>query len=117
MPVQYEGILTEHQAVRQRAGLFDVSHMGELELTGPDAFATLQTLTPNDVGKLTDGRCHYSAFLTETGTFVDDLLVYRRKEDSYMLVVNAGNTPRTSRGHGRTRRGNCVWKTRPMPMR
>ena len=94
MPVQYEGILTEHQAVRQRAGLFDVSHMGELELTGPDAFATLQTLTPNDVGKLTDGRCHYSAFLTETGTFVDDLLVYRRKEDSYMLVVNAGNTPK-----------------------
>ena len=94
MPVQYEGILVEHRAVRERAGLFDVSHMGEFEFTGPDAFATLQRLTPNDIGKLADGRCHYSAFLTEAGTFVDDLLVYRRKEDSYMLVVNAGNTPK-----------------------
>jgi aminomethyltransferase len=94
MPVQYEGILEEHRAVRERAGLFDVSHMGEFEFTGPDAFATLQRLTPNDVGKLTDGRCQYSAFLTEAGTFVDDLLVYRRQQDSYMLVVNAANIPK-----------------------
>jgi aminomethyltransferase len=92
MPVQYEGILEEHRAVRERVGLFDVSHMGEFELTGPDALPALQSLTPNDVGRLADGRCHYSAFLTEQGTFVDDLLVYRRAANSYLVVVNAGNT-------------------------
>src|SRR5215471_5088712 len=94
MPVQYQGILEEHRAVRERAGIFDVSHMGELELTGPSSLDSLQKLTPNDVGKLSDGRIHYSAFLTEKGTFVDDLLVYRRAADSYLLVVNAGNTPK-----------------------
>ena len=94
MPVQYAGILEEHRAVRERVGLFDVSHMGEFDVTGPDALACLQRLTPNDVGKLADGRIHYSAFLTEKGTFVDDLLVYRKAVDSYLLVVNAGNTPK-----------------------
>ena len=94
MPVQYAGILEEHRAVRERVGLFDVSHMGELDVTGPGALAALQWLTPNDVGKLADGRIHYSAFLTEQGTFVDDLLVYRRGEDAYLLVVNAWNTPK-----------------------
>jgi aminomethyltransferase len=92
MPVQYTGILEEHRAVRERAGLFDVSHMGELEVTGRGAAGALQRLTPNDVARLTDGRIQYSAFLTERGTFVDDLLVYRRAEDSYLLVVNASNT-------------------------
>jgi aminomethyltransferase len=92
MPVQYEGILQEHRAVRERVGLFDVSHMGELELHGPGALNALQALTPNDVSRLADGRCQYSAFLTERGTFVDDLLVYRREADSFLLVVNAGNT-------------------------
>ena len=94
MPVQYTGILEEHKAVRERVGLFDVSHMGELEVTGPGALAALQRLTPNDVAKLSDGRIHYSAFLTERGTFVDDLLVYRRAADSYLVVVNASNTPK-----------------------
>jgi aminomethyltransferase len=94
MPVQYAGILEEHRAVRERVGLFDVSHMGEFDVTGKDALAYLQWMTPNDVAKLADGRIHYSAFLTEKGTFVDDLLVYRRAEDSYLLVVNAGNTPK-----------------------
>src|SRR6266581_3570895 len=92
MPVQYSGILEEHRAVRERAGIFDVSHMGELEFEGPDALEQLQRLTPNDLSKLADGRCHYSAFLTERGTYVDDLLVYRRAADSYILVVNASNT-------------------------
>ncbi len=92
MPVQYQGILEEHRAVRERAGIFDVSHMGELEVTGPESLEALQRLTPNDVGKLGDGRCHYSAFLTERGTFVDDLLVYRHGAESYMVVVNASNT-------------------------
>jgi aminomethyltransferase len=91
MPVQYAGILEEHRAVRERVGLFDVSHMGEFHVSGRDALGSLQHLTPNDVAKLTDGRIHYTAFLTEKGTFVDDLLVYRRKEDDFLLVVNAGN--------------------------
>jgi aminomethyltransferase len=94
MPVQYAGILEEHRAVRERVGLFDVSHMGEFVVTGAGALAALQALTPNDVGKLSDGRIHYSAFLTEKGTFVDDLLVYRRSANAYLLVVNAGNTPK-----------------------
>ena len=104
MPVQYSGILEEHRAVRERVGIFDVSHMGELEVTGAEALASLQWLTPNDVAKLSDGRCHYSAFLTERGTFVDDLLVYRKAADSYLLVVNASNTPKDfewARAHAR----------------
>ncbi len=91
MPVQYAGILEEHRAVRERVGLFDVSHMGEFRVAGKDALSSLQALTPNDVAKLSDGRIHYSAFLTEKGTFVDDLLVYRKAAEEYLLVVNAGN--------------------------
>jgi aminomethyltransferase len=94
MPVQYAGILEEHRAVRERVGLFDVSHMGEFDVTGRDALAYLQWMTPNDVGKLADGRIHYTGFLTPQGTFVDDLLVYRKSQDDYLLVVNAGNTPK-----------------------
>jgi aminomethyltransferase len=94
MPVQYAGILEEHRAVRERVGLFDVSHMGELEFRGAGALAALQRLTCNDVARLTDGRIHYSAFLTERGTFVDDILVYRRAADSYLVVVNASNAPK-----------------------
>ncbi|HEY2797151.1 MAG TPA: glycine cleavage system aminomethyltransferase GcvT [Thermoanaerobaculia bacterium] len=94
MPVQYAGILEEHRAVRERVGLFDVSHMGELEFRGAGALAALQRLTCNDVARLADGRIHYSALLTERGTFVDDILVYRRAQDSYLVVVNASNTPK-----------------------
>jgi aminomethyltransferase len=94
MPVQYTGILEEHRAVRERAGIFDVSHMGELEVRGAGALGALQKITPNDVARLEDGRCHYSAFLTERGTFVDDLLVYRRAADDFLVVVNASNTPK-----------------------
>ena len=94
MPVQYSGILEEHRAVRERAGIFDVSHMGELLFEGPGAAAALQRLTPNDIGRLADGRCHYSAFLTDRGTFVDDLLVYRRASDDFLVVVNASNRPK-----------------------
>ena len=91
MPVQYTGILEEHRAVRERVGIFDVSHMGELEIIGSDALAAVQRLTPNDVGKLGDGQIQYSSFLTDAGTFVDDLLVYRRAPGAYLLVVNASN--------------------------
>ncbi len=91
MPVQYPaGILAEHRAVRADAGIFDVSHMGEFEVTGPDRNAFVQRITSNDVGALETGEVQYSAILTPEGTFVDDCTVYRY-EDKLMLVVNAAN--------------------------
>ena len=94
MPVQFSGLTDEHLAVRTRAGLFDVSHMGEIRVRGPRALEVVQRLTTNDAATLVDGKIHYSAFLTERGTFVDDLLTYRIAADDYLLVVNAGNTPK-----------------------
>jgi aminomethyltransferase len=94
MPVEYSGLADEHRAVRTRAGLFDVSHMGEIRVRGPKAFETVQRLTCNDVAALDDGKVQYSAFLTEKGTFVDDLLTYRIAADDYLLVVNASNAPK-----------------------
>jgi aminomethyltransferase len=94
MPVEYSGIRDEHRAVRERAGLFDVSHMGEFDVEGEGALAFLQRLTCNDVSKLADGQVQYSAMLTPEGTFIDDLLVYRKGPKRYLLVVNAGNTPK-----------------------
>ena len=92
MPVQYPaGILAEHEAVRTKAGLFDVSHMGELRVRGKDALKYLQYLTPNDVSELQVGQIHYTAFLQDNGTFVDDLLIYKEGAEDYLLVVNAGN--------------------------
>ena len=91
MPVSYpSGISAEHAAVRTNVGVFDVSHMGEFEITGPDRNAYVQRITCNDVGALKPGQVQYSALLTEQGTFVDDCLVYRF-EDRVMLVVNASN--------------------------
>jgi len=91
MPVCYPaGIAAEHRAVREHVGVFDVSHMGEFEVTGPDRNAFVQQITCNDVGALKPGQAQYSAILTEQGTFVDDCLVYRF-EDRLMLVVNAAN--------------------------
>jgi aminomethyltransferase len=92
LPVQYSSVMDEHRAVRTTAGLFDVSHMGEFKVTGPDAERLLQHLTPNDVSKLTPGRIHYSGLLTEAGTYVDDLLVYRIDDEEFLLVVNAANS-------------------------
>ena len=93
MPVQYPaGIIAEHEAVRTKAGLFDVSHMGEIRVKGPGALALVEHLTPNAVSNLVLGQIHYTAFLYENGTFVDDLLVYREGEDEFLLVVNAGNS-------------------------
>jgi len=91
MPVQYGGVMEEHRAVRRQAGLFDVSHMGEVRVTGPGAEAFLQHLTPNDVARLPVGRAHYSALLTPEGTYIDDLLCYHLGDADYMLVVNAAN--------------------------
>ncbi len=94
MPIQYVGVLAEHRAVRERAGMFDVSHMGEIRVRGPRALPLLQRLTPNDVGALAPFRAQYSAFLTERGTFVDDLLVYCLDAEDYLLVVNAASRTR-----------------------
>ncbi len=90
MPVEYGGLIAEHMAVRTAVGLFDVSHMGEIRFSGPGALAAVQALTMNDASKLVDGQAHYSALLTPTGTFVDDILVHRIAPEDYLLVVNAG---------------------------
>jgi aminomethyltransferase len=93
MPVQYPaGTVEEHNATRTRAGLFDVSHMGEIDVRGADAIAFVNRLCSNDVSKLVDGQAHYSALTTPEGTVVDDLLVYRFAPDHLMLVVNASTT-------------------------
>lgn len=91
MPVEYSGISDEHLAVRTRAGLFDVSHMGEIEVAGRDALAAVQRITCNDAAKLKVGQAQYSGLMTERGTFVDDLLVYRLADAHFLLVVNAAN--------------------------
>jgi aminomethyltransferase len=94
MPVQYSGVIDEHLAVRTRAGLFDVSHMGEVAVRGPQALSLLQGVTTNDVSRLQPGRAQYSALTTPQGTFVDDLLVYMLGESDYLVVVNASNAPK-----------------------
>jgi aminomethyltransferase len=91
MPVQYAGIKQEHMAVRKKAGLFDVSHMGEFFVSGPAALNLIQKVTINDASKLVPGKAQYSAMCYEDGGIVDDLLVYRLGENEYMLVVNASN--------------------------
>lgn len=91
MPVQYRSILEEHKAVRKTAGLFDVSHMGEVDVTGPESGKFLNHLVTNDVAKLFPGRVLYSPMCYPTGGVVDDLLVYQRGPDRYFLCINAGN--------------------------
>jgi aminomethyltransferase len=91
LPVQFSGILDEHEAVRTRCGLFDVSHMGELTVKGPAAVELLQRATCNDVTKLDDGRAQYNGLLYPNAGFVDDILIYRNSSDDYFVVVNASN--------------------------
>jgi aminomethyltransferase len=91
MPVQYEGIIAEHTMVRERAGLFDVSHMGQIEVRGAEALARLQWMTANDVAALEDGRAQYSLLLLPDGGIVDDIIIYRRAADCYLVCVNAAN--------------------------
>jgi aminomethyltransferase len=93
MPVEYSGIAAEHIAVRERAGLFDVSHMGEIEIAGKDALAAVQRISCNDASKLQPGQAQYSGLLTSAGTFVDDLLVYRLAQAHFLLIVNASHIP------------------------
>lgn len=91
MPVQYSGIIDEHTAVRNAAGLFDVSHMGEIEVQGPQALDLVNHVTTNDASKLAIGQVHYSGLMYETGCFVDDILVHKVADDRYFLCVNASN--------------------------
>ena len=94
MPVEYPGpgggLIAEHMAVRTGVGLFDVSHMGEIQFRGPGSLDAVQHITMNDASRLKDGQAHYSALLTPEGTFVDDILVHRLGDNDYLLVVNAG---------------------------
>ena len=91
MPVRYSSDMDEHHAVRNNVGIFDVSHMGEFSISGENALDLLQRVTSNDVSKLTDGKVQYSCLPNDRGGIVDDLLVYRRRENEYYLVVNASN--------------------------
>jgi len=91
MPVQYEGVTAEHETVRNSLGVFDVSHMGEFLLEGPNALALIQKVTSNDAAVLTNGRAQYSCLPNENGGIVDDLIVYKFNDEKYLLVVNASN--------------------------
>jgi aminomethyltransferase len=91
MPVQYSGLLEEHEAVRTRAGLFDVSHMGEVVFRGPQALAALNRAFTNDLGRVADGQAQYGCLCRENGGIVDDVVIYRRAADDLLVCVNAGN--------------------------
>ena len=91
MPVEYAGLVSEHMAVRTTAGLFDVSHMGQIEIAGKDALKAVQHITSNDAAKLSTSQIQYSALTTPKGTFVDDVLTYKLNDEHFMLVVNASN--------------------------
>lgn len=92
MPVQYAGTIDEHLAVRTAVGLFDVSHMGEVEVRGPQALQLVQHISSNDASKLSSGQAHYSGLLYPSGTFVDDLLVHKLSDEHFLLCINASNT-------------------------
>ena len=91
MPVSYEGVIAEHKAVRTDAGVFDVSHMGEIEVEGPSAPELLQRLLSNDISRLEQGDAQYTLLTNEAGGIIDDLIVYRTGPCRYLLVVNAAN--------------------------
>jgi aminomethyltransferase len=112
MPVEYPsagGIVAEHNAVRTGVGIFDVSHMGDIRLAGPQALAAVQHISMNDASRLAIGRAQYSALLYPEGTFVDDVVVHRLGEDEYLLVINAGTREKDfSWVSDHTRQFNCV---------
>lgn len=110
MPVQYAGVLKEHEAVRQRAGLFDVSHMGELELSGPETLALLDGLVTNDLSKLVDGQAAYTLCCNDDGKLLDDLIIYRRSATAFLVVCNAGNRDKISAYIGEKAKGRCEFR-------
>lgn len=112
MPVFYTGIIDEHLAVRSNAGLFDVSHMGEIEFSGPDALTCVNYLTPNNAASLIDGQAQYSMLLNERGTIVDDIIVYRFNEERFVFVVNASNIEKDYKWITSHDKGNVQIKNR-----
>jgi aminomethyltransferase len=107
MPVQYTGIVDEHQAVRTAAGLFDVSHMGELSLRGEYASHVVDYLVTNDTKTIADGQAMYTCACNEGGTILDDLIVYRRAHDNWLVVCNASNVAKMSKAFSRAAEGHC----------
>ncbi len=107
MPVQYEGLVKEHHAVRERAGLFDVSHMGELRLRGPEALAVATSLVSNAVQKLAVGRAKYTVAVNAGGTILDDLIVYRTGEEEVLIVCNASNRDKIAPHVAKAAEGKC----------
>ena len=108
MPVEYSGIIAEHLAVRTRVGIFDVSHMGDILLTGPGALAAVEHVSMNDASRLAIGQAQYSALLYPQGTFVDDVIVHRLGEEEYLLVINAGTREKDFTWvYENTRQFNC----------
>ena len=113
MPIQYkDGIVKEHNWVREKAGMFDVSHMGEIEIIGEDALSFINYITSNDASKLDTMQVQYSTFPTDKGTIVDDLLVYRLKENHFLLVVNAANIEKDYNWILSHKKGNVEIKNR-----
>jgi aminomethyltransferase len=106
MPVLYTGIIEEHNAVRKAAGLFDVSHMGQIEFTGPDALSCVNYLTVNNPSALIDSQAQYSILLNERGTVVDDIIVYRFNDERFIFVVNASNIEKDFKWITSNKRGN-----------
>jgi aminomethyltransferase len=112
MPIEYSGLISEHLAVRKAAGLFDVSHMGELEVEGPGALEFLQRVTSNDVARLADGQAQYSALPLPNGAPADDVIVYRRAAGRFLLVANAGNIEKDYQWLLSQPRGECDLRNR-----
>ena len=110
MPVQYSGIVDEHQAVRHAAGIFDVSHMGELRLRGEYAAHVVDYLVTNDAKKLDDGRAMYTCAVNERGHILDDLIVYRRTQDDWLIVCNASNREKMSAHFARAAKDHCEFE-------
>ena len=106
MPVQYQGALKEHLAVRQSVGVFDVSHMGQIEIIGKDALILAQRVTSNDISQLEDNQAQYSAFLNPQGTFIDDIVVYRISSDHIFICVNAANRNKNHQWLEKEKQGN-----------
>src|SRR5580700_5297652 len=112
MPVQYEGIVPEHKAVRTAAGLFDVSHMGELEMRGEYAGQVVNYLITNDASKLADGQALYTCACNEAGTILDDLIVYRCAFDRYLIVCNASNVDKMAGVFSKAAEHHCTFENR-----
>ncbi len=108
MPLQYTGIIEEHLTVRNKVGIFDVSHMGEIFISGKDALSFCEWLTPNHVARLSAGQAQYSFLLNEQGGVIDDLIIYRLAEDSFMFCVNASNTDKDYRWILSNKKGDVV---------